>query len=102
EETAPSVGPPDADTAKRRARETAGRLGYPAASYTVVDVGTQNRPKRVDTTVVLEARPPGVGQAWPRLRAVFHGPRLAYFLPSVRVPEDSQRLYRKKLAVSWL
>ena len=102
EEADPAVGPPAPDAAKRRALDAAGKLGYPAASYTVVDVGTQNRPKRVDTTVVLESRPPGVGSAWPRLRAVFHGPRLAYFVPSVRVPEDFQRSYRKRLAVSWL
>jgi hypothetical protein len=102
EETAPAPAAPSAEEARRRALGAAGKLGYPAASYTVVDLGTQNRPKRVDTTVVLESRPPGVGQAWPRIRAVFHGPRLASLLPSVRVPEDFQRAYRKRLAVSWL
>jgi hypothetical protein len=102
EEADPATGAPDSGAATRRALDAAGKLGYPAASYTVVDVGTQNRPKRADTTVVLESRPPGVGQAWPRLTAVFHGPRLAYFLPSVRVPEDFQRSYRKRLAASWL
>lgn len=102
EETAPAAGSPSSDEAKRRALEAAGKLGYPAAAYTVVDLGTQNRPKRVDTTVVLESRPPGVGQAWPRLRAVFHGARLASFLPSVRIPEDFQRSYRKRLAATWL
>jgi hypothetical protein len=102
EEADPAAAAPALEAAKRRALEAAGKLGYPAASYTVVDVGTQNRPKRVDTTVVLESRPPGVGSAWPRLRAVFHGPRLAFFVPSVRVPEDFQRSYRKRLAVAWL
>ena len=39
---------------------------------------------------MLESRPAGVGEARPRLRAVFHGARLAsLFLPSVRVPETS-------------
>ena len=102
EEAAPAAASPSSEEAKRRALETAGKLGYPAAAYTVVDLGTQNRPKRVDTTVVLESRPPGVGQAWPRLRAVFHGARLASFLPSVRIPEDFQRSYRKRLAATWL
>lgn len=102
EEAAPAAGSPSPVEAKRRSLDVAGRLGYPAAAYSVVDLGTQNRPKRVDTTVVLESRPPGVGQAWPRLRAVFHGARLASFLPSVRVPEDFQRSYRKRLAATWL
>ena len=102
EEAAPAAPPPSAEEARRRALEAAGKLGYPAASYTVVDLGTQNRPKRVDTTVVLESRPPGVGEAWPRIRAVFHGARLASLLPSVRVPEDFQRAYRKRGAASWL
>ena len=102
EEAAPAAGSPSPDEAKRRSLEAAGKLGYPPGAYTVVDLGTQSRPKRVDTTVVLESRPPGVGQAWPRLRAVFHGTRLASFLPSVRIPEDFQRGYRKKLAATWL
>jgi hypothetical protein len=102
EEAAPAAPAPSAEEAKRRALEAAGKLGYPAASYTVVDLGTQNRPKRVDTTVVLESRPPGVGDAWPRVRAVFHGARLASLLPSVRVPEDFQRAYRKRVALGWL
>jgi hypothetical protein len=102
EETAPAAPPPSSEEARRRALEAAGKLGYPAAAYMVVDLGTQNRPKRVDTTVVLETSPPGVGQARPRIRAVFHGARLASLLPSVRVPEDFQRAYRKRLAVSWL
>ncbi len=102
EEAAPAAPAPSAEEAKRRALEAAGKLGYPAASYTVVDLGTQNRPKRVDTTVVLESRPPGVGDAWPRVRAVFHGARLASLLPSLRVPEDFQRAYRKRVALGWL
>ena len=102
EEAAPAAPPPSPEDAKRRALDAAGKLGYPAASYAVVDLGTQNRPKRVDTTVVLESRPSGVGQTWPRIRAVFHGARMASLLPTVRVPEDFQRAYRKRLAVSWL
>ena len=102
EEAAPAPPPPSAADARRRAADAAAKLGYPAASYKVVDVGTQNRPKRVDTTVMLESRPPGVGDAWPRLRAVFHGGRLASLLPSVRVPEESQRAYRKRSAISWV
>jgi hypothetical protein len=102
DEAAPAASSPTSDEARRRALEAAGKLGYPAGAYSVVDVGTQTRPKRVDTTVVLESRPPGVGQAWPRLRAVFHGARLASFLPSVRIPEDFQRSYRKRLAATWL
>ena len=38
----------------RRARQSS---GYPAAEYSVVEVGTEKRPKRRDTTVVLEAKP---------------------------------------------
>ena len=102
EEAAPAPAPPSAEDAKRRALEAADKLGYPASSYAVVDVGTQNRPKRTDTTVVLESRPPGVGEARPRLRAVFHGSGLASFLASVRVPEDFQRAYRKRPAASWI
>ena len=33
---------------------------------------------------------------------MFHGPRLAAFFPSVRVPETFVRDYRKRLAVTWL
>ena len=42
EEADPAAGPPAPDAAKRRALDAASKLGYPAASYTVVDVGTQN------------------------------------------------------------
>src|SRR5262249_13644301 len=102
EEAAPAPSPPSADEAKARAVRAARLLGYPADSYTVVEIGTQARPKRTDTAVVLESRPPGVGDARPRLRAVFHGGRLASLLPSVRVPEDFQRAYRKRPAATWL
>jgi hypothetical protein len=102
EEAAPAPPPPSADEAKTRAVRAARLLGYPADSYTVVEIGTQARPKRTDTAIVLESRPPGVGDARPRLRAVFHGGRLASLLPSVRVPEDFQRAYRKRPAASWL
>ncbi len=90
-------GPPVSDAAgRRRAAAAAGLLGYPAAEYSVLEVGTEARPKRVDTTVVLEARPPGVGRARPRLTAVFHGPRLASFLPSIDVPETYLREQRRR------
>ena len=102
DEAAPASPPPSSDDAKRRALAAAGKLGYPAGSYAVAEIGTQNRPHRTDTTVVLESRPAGVGEARPRLRAVFHGGRLASMLPSVRVPEEAQRAYRKRPAVRWL
>ena len=102
EEAAQAAPPPDAASARRRTLEAAEKLGYPAAEYAVAEVGTQNRPKRVDTTVVLESRPSGVGDARPRLTAVFHGARLAAFVPSVRIPEEFLRADRKRLAISWL
>ena len=95
-EDAPAPPPLSAEDARRRAAEVAGRLGYPAAEYAVLEVGTEARPKRVDTTVVLEAKPSGVGQARPRLTAVFHGPRLSSFLPSIQVPESFMRQQRKR------
>jgi hypothetical protein len=82
--------------ARERARATAGQLGYPASTYSVLEVGRKTRPKRLDTTVVLESQPPGVGEARPRLTAVFHGDRLAAFYPSIRVPESFLRAYRKQ------
>jgi hypothetical protein len=94
-EDAPEGPPvPDGD-ARRRAVAAAGLLGYPAGEYSVLEVGTEARPKRVDTTVVLESRPSGVGRARPRLTAVFHGPRLASFLPSIDVPEEWVREQRR-------
>jgi hypothetical protein len=102
DEAAPAPPPPSADEAKARAVRAARLLGYPADSYAVVEIGTQARPKRTDTAIVLESRPPGVGEARPRLRAAFHGGRLASLLPSVRVPEDFQRAYRKRPAASWV
>lgn len=95
-EDAAAPPPLSADDARRRTAEAAGKLGYPAAQYAVLEVGTEARPKRVDTTVVLEAKPPGVGQARPRLTAVFHGPRLSSFLPSIQIPESFMREQRKR------
>jgi len=92
-----AAGPPvSVEAARRRALEAAGRLGYPASEYSVLEVGTEARPKRVDTTVVLESKPPGIGQARPRLTAVFHGPRLSSFIPSIQVPESFMREQRKR------
>ena len=45
---------------------------------------------------MLESRPAGVGEARPRLTAVFHGSRLAAFYPSIRVPESFLREYRRQ------
>ena len=102
EESAPAAPPPGPDAARARALAAAARLGYPARDYAAVDVGTQDRPKRTDTTVVLEAARAGVGEAKPRLTAVFHGARLATFLPSIKVPEEFLRNYRRKSAVDWI
>ncbi|HSS45335.1 MAG TPA: hypothetical protein VLO07_08345, partial [Thermoanaerobaculia bacterium] len=97
EETAAAAPAPAAGVARRRALDAAARLGYPSASYSVVDLGTKVRPQRTDTSVVLESRPVGLGETRVRLTAVFHGPLLSCFLPSVRVPEDFLRDYRKRL-----
>ena len=95
-EDAAAGSPVSPEDARRRAIEAAGRLGYPAGDYAVLEVGTETRPRRVDTTVVLEARPAGVGQARPRLTAVFHGPRLSSFIPSIQVPEGFMREQRRR------
>lgn len=102
EEEAPAAAPPSPDRAASRALEAAARLGYPASAYSVADVGTRNRPKRTDTTVVLESRPVGIAEARPRLTAVFHGGRLSSLLPSIRVPEEFLRGYRKRSVLDWL
>ena len=102
EEAAPAAPPPVADAAKSRALAAAGKLGYPAREYSVVDVGTQARPKRTDTTVVLESAAAAVADARPRLTAVFHGSRLALLLPTIRVPESFVREYRRKSSADWL
>ncbi|HTO88953.1 MAG TPA: CPBP family intramembrane glutamic endopeptidase [Thermoanaerobaculia bacterium] len=102
EEAAPAGAPPGPEEAMRRALSAAAALGYPAAEYTVVDLGTEVRPKRRDTTVILEAQPPGVGEARPRLTAVFQGSRLSAFLPSVKVPEGFLRDYRKRSPFDWV
>jgi hypothetical protein len=101
EEAAAAPAPP-AEAARRRARRAAEALGYPASRYEVIEVGSRSRPRRTDTTVVLEARPRGVGQARPRLTAVFHGARLAAFYPSLRVPESFLREDRKRVAADWI
>jgi hypothetical protein len=101
-EDAPAEPTPAADEARRRALAAAEKLGYPAAAYSIVDVGTKARPKRVDTTVVLEAKPPGIGDARPRLTAVFQGPRLSYFVPTIHIPESFLREERRRTAVDWL
>ena len=102
EEAAAVPGPLAPGRAPARALEAAERLGYPRSLYTVADVGTRNRPKRVDTTVVLESRPADAGEARPRLTAVFAGARLAAFLPSIRVPETYLREYRRRSVWDWL
>ena len=56
-------------------------LGYPAAEYAVLEVGTRARPKRVDTTVSLESRQSRIDDGAPRLTAVFQGSRLSAFYP---------------------
>ncbi|MFY9551039.1 MAG: lysostaphin resistance A-like protein, partial [Thermoanaerobaculia bacterium] len=101
-EDAPAAPPPTAEAAPRRAMDTARKLGYPAQEYSVLEVGTEKRPKRVDTTVVLESKSSGVGEARPRLTAVFHGARLAFFLPTIRVPESFVREQRKTSAAEWI
>jgi membrane protease YdiL (CAAX protease family) len=102
EEAAPAAPAPGAAAARARALAAAAKLGYPAAEYSAVDVGTQDRPKRTDTTVVLEARSAAVAEARPRLTAVFHGSRLAALLPSIRVPESFLRDYRRRSAADWI
>ncbi|HEV7501925.1 MAG TPA: CPBP family intramembrane glutamic endopeptidase, partial [Vicinamibacteria bacterium] len=95
-EDAPAAAPVSDAAARRRALEVAARFGYPAAEYAVLEVGTETRPRRVDTTVVLQAKPAGVGEAHPRLTAVFHGPRMSSFLPSIQIPEGFMREQRKR------
>ena len=102
EESAAAAPAPGADSARARAFQAASRLGYPAKDYAAVDVGTQDRPKRTDATVVLESTSAAVAEAKPRLTAVFHGARLASFLPSIRVPESYLREYRRRTAVDWI
>ncbi len=101
EEAAPAAAPPDTERATARARAAAEALGYPAADYTVADVGTKQRPKRRDTTVVLEAKAADLGEARPRLTAVFQGSRLTAFLPSIRVPETFLREDRRRTPADW-
>ena len=102
EEAEPAAAPPGADAARARAIAAAEKLGYPAKDYVAIDVGTQDRPKRTDTTVVLEASRAAVGEARPRLTAVFHGPRLAALLPTVKVPESFLREYSRRSPADWI
>ncbi len=96
EEKASAPAPPTDEAARGRALDAASRLGYPARAYTVIEVGTKDRPNRRDTTVVLETKPSGVGEARPRLTGVFHGGNLAAFYPSIRVPESFLRAYERQ------
>ena len=102
EEAAPAEGALSPERARERAFAAAEAFGYPAGEYHLADLGTKDRPKRRDTTVILESRPPGVGEARPRLTAVFQGSRLSAFLPSLRVPETFLREYRKRSSFDWL
>ena len=102
EETAPAPPAPAPERARDRALFAGSRLGYPASEYRVADLGTEDLPKRRDTTVVLESRPSGIGEARPRLTAVFHGSKLASFLASIRVPESFLREYRRRSAADWV
>ena len=94
--------PPSAESARARALAAAALLGYPAGDYGVVELGTKTRPKRTDTTIVLEAHTPGIGQARPRLSAVFHGSMLSAFYPSIRVPEEFLRGEDKRSPFDWM
>ena len=98
DEAAPADPAPSEARARERTLDAAQKLGYPAASYRVLEVGRKTRPKRVDTTVVLESDPGGVGEARARLTAVFHGASLAAFYPSIRIPEAFTREYRRQPA----
>jgi Type II CAAX prenyl endopeptidase Rce1-like len=102
DEAAPAPAPPNEARARQRAAGTAAALGYPAAEYSVLEVGTRARPKRVDTTVVLESKRLAAGDAAPRLTAIFHGQRLSAFFPFIHVPESFLDKYQRRTAVDWL
>jgi membrane protease YdiL (CAAX protease family) len=102
EEAAPAAAPPGADAARARALDAGAKLGYPVRDYAAIDVGTQARPKRTDTTVVLESAKDAVGESKPRLRAVFHGARLAALLPTIKVPESFLRDYSRRSPADWV
>ncbi|HMA19091.1 MAG TPA: CPBP family glutamic-type intramembrane protease, partial [Thermoanaerobaculia bacterium] len=102
EEAAPAAAPPGADRARLRALDAATKLGYPSRDYVAVDVRTQTRPKRTDTTVVLESAKSAVGDSRPRLTAVFHGARLAALLPTIKVPEGFLRDYSRRSPADWV
>jgi hypothetical protein len=96
EESAAADAAPADFRARERALDAAARLGYPASSYKVLEVGRKTRPKRTDTTVVLESSSAAAGESRARLTAVFHGSSLAAFYPTIRVPESFLRDYRKQ------
>ncbi|MEP7131840.1 MAG: lysostaphin resistance A-like protein [Acidobacteriota bacterium] len=102
EEAAPGGTPPSEARARERTTGAAAALGYPAADYRVLEVGTRARPKRVDTTVTLESRRADLGDAAPRLTAVFEGSRLSAFYPTVHVPESYLESERRRTALDWL
>ncbi len=102
EEAAPGGSAPSDARARERGLATAAALGYPAADYRVLEVGTRARPKRVDTTVTLESRSGGLGDAAPRLTAIFEGSRLSAFYPTIHVPESFLEAERRRSAIDWL
>jgi hypothetical protein len=102
EEADAQPGELDLDRAKSRALAAADLLGYRGFGYAVVDAGTQIRPHRVDTRVVLEAARSAVGGAVPRLTAVFHGTQLGALYPSLRVPEKYLRSRESQGSSYWL
>ena len=102
EEAAPGGPAPSDSRARARALGAAAALGYPAADYAVLEVGTRARPKRVDTTVSLESRRSRIDDAAPRLTAVFQGSRLSAFYPSIHVPESYLERDRRRTALDWL
>ncbi len=102
EESAPGGPPPSDARARERSLGAAAALGYPAADYRVLEVGTRARPKRIDTTVSLESRTLAVADAAPRLTAVFQGSRLSSFYASLHVPERFLEQERRRTALDWL
>jgi hypothetical protein len=101
EEKAPAGAAPSDARARERALSAAAALGYPAG-YSVLEVGTNARPKRVDTTVAMEAKAAGIADSAPRLTAVFHGGRLSAFYPSIHVPESFLEKERGQSVGEWL
>ncbi len=102
EEAAPGGPPPGEARARERSLGTAAALGYPATEYRVLEVGTRARPKRVDTTVTLESRGAKIGDAAPRLTAIFEGSRLSAFYSTIHIPESYLEAERRRTALDWL